>query len=301
MSTINFSHLRLLAVFATVVEAKSFAGAARHLHTSRSRVSEQVSQLELALGVRLLQRSTRQLLVTREGNEVYEQARVLPAVLKSIESVITPTAPQGRVVITMNHDIAHKVILPVLGDFKKRHPLINIDLRLDDNPSDLIAEQIDLGIRIGPPKDNSLIGRVMHEESFSVFASPEYLATHGTPRTIQQLQDCQWIFLHQLSQENSLTFRWKKKTIDMKPDNFYRCNSPHMMQKMVESGLGVGALLPSLIQKEIKNETLIKLLPSLQTQPLVFTLIYPSRQHVPQRTRVLIDYLLDAKLFSDQS
>lgn len=297
MSTINFSHLRLLAVFATVIEEKSFAAAARYLHSSRSRVSEQVSQLELILGVRLLQRTTRQLLVTREGSEVYEQARALPEILKGIESIVTPQEPRGRVVITMNHDIAHKFILPILESFQEQHPLISLDLILDDEVTDLIADQIDLGIRIGLPKDNSLIGRVMHEESLRIFVSPNYLKKFSMPRTVKQLEKCKWILLPQLEYENVLRFRSKKDTVELRPENYYRCNSPHMMQKMIEAGLGIGALLPSAIKTELDNKSLVKVMPSLCTDPLIISLVYPSRQHVPQRTRVLIDFLLNANLF----
>ncbi len=297
MSTINYSHLRLLAVFATVVECKSFAAAARRLQTSRSRVSEQVSQLESILGVRLLQRSTRQLLVTREGNDVYEQARQLHDVLNNIESIVTPTETRGRVAITMNHDIAHKIVLPVLEDFQRQYPLINLDLKLNDELSDLIAEQIDIGIRIGLPRDSSLIGRVIHEESLSIFASPEYLEKHGTPKSVKQLEKCQWILLPQLGNDNALRLRSKKSTVELHPDNYHRCNSPHMMHKMIEAGMGIGLLLPSTVKAEINKQTLVNLLPSLHTEPLIMSLVYPSRQQVPQRTRVLIDFLLSANLF----
>ncbi len=298
MSTIDFSHLKLLAVFATVVETQSFAAASRHLHTSRSRVSEQVSQLELALGVRLLQRSTRQLLVTREGSEVYEQARRLPDVLSSIESSLTPGEAKGRVAITMNHDIAHKIILPVLDEFQKQHPQIHLDFILNDEVSNLIAEQIDLGIRIGLPNDSSLIGRVLHEESLGIYASSSYLKKAGTPKTAEQLAQCRWVLLPQLEYENKLRFRSKKKTIDIKPESYERCNSPFMIQKMVESGLGVGALLPSLVKNEVESKTLVRLMPSWSTERLIFSLVYPSRQNIPRRTRVLIDFLIEAKIFT---
>lgn len=298
MSTIDFSHLRLLAVFATVVETHSFAAASRQLQSSRSRISEQVSQLETVLGVRLFQRSTRQLLITQEGRKVYEEAKQLPPILNNIESIVTPTEPHGRVTITMNHDIAHKFILPLLGKFQERYPLINLDLILDDEESDLIAEQIDLGIRIGPPKDNSLIGRVIHEESLDIFASPAYLAANDTPKTIEDLEKCHWILLPQFELDNVLRLRSENKTIEIHPKTYHRCNSPLMMQKMVAAGLGVGTLLPSMIMQEIDNQALIKIMPQISSEPLLFSLVYPSRRQVPQRTRVLIDFLLNTNIFN---
>ena len=297
MSTINFSQLRQLAVYVTVIETGSFAAAARQLNTSRSRVSEQVSQLEQVLGVRLLQRSTRQLLVTSEGEDVYRHARQLPDILKNIESVVTPSEPKGRVVITMNHDIAHKFVLPVLENFQSMYPLVNLELKLNDEASDLIADQIDLGIRIGLPKDNSLIGRIMHEESLSIYASPKYVKKNGTPKSIAQLEKCRWIVLPQLDSNNIVHLRRKNGTVELRPTQYYRCNSPLMMQEMTVQGLGISSLLPSAVKAETKSKSLLRLMPSLSSDPLTISLVYPSRQHVPQRTRVLINFLLDAKLF----
>lgn len=297
MSTIDFTHLRLLAVFATVVETGSFAAAARHLNGGRSQVSEQISRLEDVLGTRLLQRSTRQLKLTTEGLDVYEKARHLSTILNEVESTLTAAEPQGTVAITMNYDIAEKFVLPLLDDFQKQYPLINIDLILDDEKRDLIAQQIDLGIRVGLPNDNSLIGRILHEESLAIFASPAYLAAHGTPKTIREIEKHRWILLTHLSNDNVFRARSKGKTIELYPESYHRCNSPLMMQSMVISGLGIGALAPSLVREELKKAQLIRLMPSIKTEKLIFSLVYPSRRQVPQRTQILIDFLLQNSVF----
>ena len=291
----NFSHLRLLAVFATVVDTGSFAAAARKLNSSRSRVSEQVSQLEKVLGVRLLQRSTRQLLVTDEGNSVYAEARTLPATLNNVEGIVSTSEPHGRVAITMNHDVAHKYVLPLLEDFQNQYPLINLDLILDDDKVDLIGGAVDLGIRVGPLQDSSLVGRVLYEESFGLFASPDYLQKHGTPTTVKQLEKYRWILLSQFSSDSTLRFRHRKNPVEITPTDYYRCNSPLMMQKMVIEGLGIAALLPGLVEEELAENRLVRVLPAIKSEPLIFSLVYPSRQQIPQRTRVVIDFLLSLK------
>ena len=299
MSTIDFSHLRLLAIFASVVECGSFAAAARKLNSSRSRISEQVAQLEQDLGVRLLQRSTRQLTITSEGQQVYEQARQLPDILNGIEAITTPQLPSGRVAITMNHDIAHKYILPVLDDFRQRYPHIELDLILDDSRLDLIGEQIDLAIRIGLPKDDSVIARVMHEEQFALFASPAYLNQYGSPKTLAELDQHRWVSFD-LNHQHVIGLRQHGKHINIQPDYCYRCNSPLMMQQMVVAGLGIGALLPTTVREEIASGQLLQLMPSIGSETLVFSLVYPSRRQLPQRTRAVIDYLLQANIFSAQ-
>lgn len=297
MSTIDFAHLRLLAIFATVVEAGSFAGAARKLRSSRSRISEQVAQLEADLGVRLFQRSTRQLNITPEGRQIFEQAHQLPGILQGVEAITTPSEPSGRVAITLNHDIAHKFVLPVLAQLQTRHPAIQLDLILDDDRLDLIGEQIDLAIRIGIPKDESLIARVMHEERFALYASPTFLQQHGTPKTLKELQQLPWIVLSQTAQSEIKNLRQHNKSISIKPAHFYRCNSPLMVQNMVINGLGIGALLPGTVSREVAEGQLIRLMPSISSEAMVFALVYPSRRQLPARTRAVIDFLLTEDVF----
>jgi len=297
MNSINYSHLRLLAIFSTVVEAGSFAAAARKLKSSRSRISEQVAQLETDLGVRLLQRSTRQLTATHEGQQVYEQARQLPDILKGIEAIATPVEPSGRVAITMNHDIAHKYVLPVLADFQAQYSQVQLDLILDDSRVDLINEQIDLAIRIGIPKDDSLIARTLHEERFILCASPSYLAISGTPKNMTDLEKLRWITLIQKGHQDIQYLQRKGKNVEVKLTDFYRCNSPLMVQQMTLQGLGISTLLPSTVKEALAAGDLIQVMPSISSELMVFSLVYPSRRQVPLRTRVLIDFLLAAKMF----
>ena len=297
MREIDFSHLRLLAIFATVIETGTFAATARKLNTSRSRISEQVSQLESDLGVRLLQRSTRQLNITSEGQEVYQQARQLPDILQQIEAITTPPEPSGRVAITMNHDIAHKYVLPVLHDFKQQYPQVKLDLILDDTRLDLISEQIDLAIRIGFPRDETIIARKMHQERFSLFASPDFIDKYGEPKSITECEQLPWVLLQQTNQGDVQTMRRRNETIEIKPQDFFRCNSPLAMQQMVVQGLGMGALLPSTVKQQIEAGQLIAIMPTLSSDPLTFSLVYPSRRQIPLRTRVVIDYLLAANIF----
>lgn len=294
----DFSHLRLLGVFATVIEVGSFAGAARRLGSSRSRISEQVSQLEAQLGVRLIQRSTRQLNITEEGKRVYDQARRLPDILQEVEALTTASVPSGRVAMTLNHDIAHKYLLPVLEEFQSTYPEIQLDLVLSDDKLDYIHDQIDLGIRIGIPKDDSLIARVLHEEPLHIYAGAEYLAKHGTPTTLNQLNEHKWIGLSQLHGDGLHFLKQKGQTVQVMPKHLYQSNSPMMLQEMVKAGLGLGVMLPTTVRSEINSGQLVKVMPSLSTEQVVFALVYPSRRQVPVRTRVLIDYLLAANIFA---
>ncbi|MGR2738030.1 LysR substrate-binding domain-containing protein [Billgrantia sp. Q4P2] len=298
MSTIDFSHLRLLAVYATVVETGSFAAAARKLHTSRSRVSEQVAQLETDLGVRLLQRTTRQLTVTHEGQRVYDEARSLPGILQNVEAIAMPREPSGRVAITMNHDIAHKFILPRLVDFQRRYPRIKLDFILDDERVDLVGEQIDLAIRVGFPRDDSVVARVLYEDRTALFVSPKYLQASGPPDSVPELAAAHWILQTQPHAGDVVRMRNGERTVEIRPRSFNRCNSPLLLQQMVVQGHGVGAVLPSVVRQEIESGQLVPVMPELRGDPLAVSLVYPSRKQLPQRTRVVVDYLMVEDLMS---
>lgn len=297
MSTNDLSHLKLLAIFAQVVEQGSFAAAARKLHSSRSRISEQVSTLETSLGVRLLQRSTRRLKLTREGEDIFQEAKSLQQVLQRVDAIVTPEYPSGRVSLTLNHDIAHRFVMPLLPDLKTRYSDIQLDLRLDDKPQDLIDESIDLAIRIGFPKDSDLVARVLHEEAFGIFASPEFVAAFPVTDSVDVLSNYPWVLLAQTSRDGVLHLKQDEEHVRVAPYKFDLVDSPHLLQKMTLAGLGLALLLPTTVQQEVAQGKLVRVLPQVQSEPLVFSLIYPSRKHIPARTRAVIDFLMQANMF----
>ena len=298
MSTIDFSHLKHMAVFVTVVEAGSFAAAARKLNSSRSRVSEQIAQLEAAAGMRLLHRSTRQLALTSEGEKVYAKAKILPELIHEIEAVASPAEPSGRVAISTTHDIAIKHLIPVLNEFQRRYPKVQVDLIISDQKLDLIAEQIDMAIRIGLPNDDSLIGRVMYEERSALYASPAYLKEHGRPKTLDELAQHKWVVISQMSQNGEQSLIYQDKPVHINPAYYQLTNSPLVAQSLTLAGHGISTLLPVTVKEECEAGLLVPIGLGVSAFSAVFTLVYPSRRQVPARARSLIDFLLSADIFS---
>lgn len=292
MITINANTLKLLNVFVQVINAGSFAGAARKMTTSRSRVSEQVSTLELQLNVRLLHRNTRSLQLTMEGEKLYEKAKQLELILQEIEQDLVAEEPSGVVRLTMNQDVAEQFIIPFLPKFVEQFPKVTLDFVLDDKPLNLVEQQIDLAIRVGIPKDSSLIARPLHQDSFGLFASPAFIAKHGLPNTIDHISALPWICLTQLASNNGLEFYEDETLHIVKPTHFHQCDSPRHVQIMAAMGLGIAVLLPSMIKDELQTGQLIPLFPSFRGKPLVFSLVYPSRKQLPQRTQAVIDFIL---------
>ncbi|SDQ14096.1 LysR family transcriptional regulator [Pseudovibrio sp. Tun.PSC04-5.I4] len=297
MSTVDISKLRHLAIFAKVVECSSFAAAARKLNTSRSRVSEQVAQLEAEIGVSLFHRTTRQISLTGEGKRIYAEVKVLPTVLESVNDLISKDEPMGRVCLSLAHNIAHSHILPILDRFQEAYPNVYLDMKVTDQTSDLISEEIDLAIRTGIPKDSSMISRLLHEESLGIFASPQYLDRTGTPNTILELERHRWVSLYQASPNGSQKLYFDGKATTLVPQSYDTCNSPMTIHRMLLNGLGIGLLLRSSVRKEVTNGLLVPILPEVSGEQLSVTLMYPSKKQVPKRTRCLIDFLLSARLF----
>lgn len=297
MSTIGIQHLKALAVFSTVVDTGSFAAAARQLATSRSRVSEQITQLEEDLGVRLLQRSTRKLSLTEEGRLIHQKARTLSRVLEETREIATQETPKGRVSITTTHDVGVSQLLPALTTFRRSYPQVEIDVILSDDRLDLIAEGIDVGLRVGLPRDDSLIGRVFYEDRFALFASADYLAEHGMPRDIAALANHHWISLARHNPHGVSRLYRGEELVTIEARHYESCNSPLMMIKMCEAGMGIAQLFPSTVRAEVKSGKLVQLMPELHGAQMLFSLVYPSRKQLPMRTRALIDHLLGFRLF----
>lgn len=176
--------LRGVAEFVDVVESGSFAAAALRLGMTRSAVAKIVARLELRLGARLLQRTTRQLGLTDEGFVYYEQCRRLLAELGETEAALDAgrREPAGRVRISVPVLFGRQCVAPVVRRLVERHPRLEIDMSFSDRVADLVNDGFDLAVRIGELADTSaLVGRKLGVQRMGICASPDYLARHGRP------------------------------------------------------------------------------------------------------------------------
>ena len=297
MKNTDLRMLRHLAIFATVVNEQNFAAAARSLAVSPSRVSEAIHALEAYFQARLINRTTRQLSLTNEGKSAFEHARGLPNMLEDIAAMIDRDSMGGKITLTCTHDLAVKFLSSCLADFQQEYSGIQLELLLSDQPIDLISEEIDIAIRVGVPKDSSMIGRSLHSESMRLYASPGFIERHGRPSTIEALQNLNWVCLKQLLNGQAVELFGESGSRVIYITNQHICDSPIMMQKMLCDGMGVGLLLPSTIEQELESKQLVPLLDDWKGPNLDYSLYYPSRRHLPLRTRRLIDHIVAAKWF----
>lgn len=286
------SHLKRLIVFAQVIRSGSFTAAAKQLSLPRSSVSEHVKTLESALGVRLVQRTTRKISLTSEGRAVYARAQSIQTLVDEIDGMALKRTPSGVVNISMTQDIARTWLIPILPEFYRRYPDIVINIIANDFISDLVHEQIDLALRVtSNDLNSSFIGRALGEERLRPYANSAYINQFGEPTSVDDLARFRWIMLQQTSSGGSITIKRGRKSHSFKPIDVYQTNSPELQRCMMEQGMGVGMHLPSLAKNSVENGLLQPIMGDYHSTRYSINLVYPSRQ-LPPRTRVLVDYLI---------
>lgn len=281
-----YAHLPHLYVFLMVVEQGSFQGAARQLDLPRSSVSKRVAQLEEQLGLRLLQRSTRQLSLTDEGRILLAAAQPLIPALQQMQrlSWSTQREVQGKVVISSATLPGERYLIPLLAALRQAYPQILVELRLSDQVVDLIADGVDLAIRVGNLPDSSLVARTVGRKHWGCFASPEYVQDKGMPECPQQLSehDCLvfrsashvldfWSFADMGGEE----FRLKMRESALADDG-------RTLVSMACAGMGIIRVDPAWIVAEREQGRLLEVLAgwrSAQTSPIHWLSLGPQARN----------------------
>lgn len=190
MARLDLNRSGEMEVFTRVVELGGLSAAARSLRMTPSAVSKLLSRLEARLGARLINRSTRSLQLTAEGQAFHDRAlRVLADIDEAERSVASVATPRGRVRVNSNVPFGLHHLIPLVPKFTARYPEVILDLVLTDQVVNLMDERADVAIRVGPMPASQLMARKLGESPMAVVASPDYLARRGTPRTLDDLAD----------------------------------------------------------------------------------------------------------------
>ena len=289
-----------LKTFAAVFRAGSLAAVARERGVDPSIVSRAIAGLEEELGIRLFVRSTRRLAPTDAGKLYFDRIEKILADLDAARAALTDLAETASGVVRLTTSIAFgKVfLLPLMEAFQKEHPKIVLDLVLDDNNIDLVSRQIDLAIRLGPPlAAGSLIVRRLLRTRYAVCASPSWVASHGAPAHPSDLAACDCILLNMPGFSTAWTFRKPGEeplTVPVK-GNLLVSHSFSVRQS-AEAGLGPTLLADWINHDAFAQGTLVNLFPDYEVTATTFDtgawLIYPEQDHLPLKTRGVIDFLV---------
>ena len=283
--------------FVHVAQERSFRRAAERLGVSTAAVSKAVGKLEAELGVRLLERTSRQVALTPEGESFLERAREAVAQVHAARELVAHSqrAPRGPLTVTLPY-ILGPLVLPRLARLQARHPGLTLHVRMGDRLSRLVDERIDVALRMGELEDSSLVGPLLLRTRWITLASPTYLARHGTPAHPEALARHQCLkFVLPRGVVREWVFRGE-------PDGRARAvrtggtldvdHGPALLD-LAGAGAGVCQVLDFMLDERVRDGRLVEVLKEHAAEgPPVHALCVPGRQSVP-RVRALLQLLVE--------
>lgn len=286
--------LRCIEVFIEVAKAASFSEAARRLNISKGNVTKHVAWLEKSLGTQLLVRTTKSVGMTDAGVALLERGQVLLEQMSQIEAHLRNSAGGSFGVLRVGTPPsfgAHHLV-PVITSFATEYPDIQVNLYLDDGSVDLVAQRLDLTIRIAHAlKDTSYIGVKLAHMAQHLVASPEYLSRCGTPETIEDLQehDC---LVNILKSPNGLwVFDNGAGSRSVEPRASIRANFGEPLLYAARFGHGISMHPQYMIEEQLESGELVIVLPDTPPVGLDIYAMYPSQRHLPARVRTFLEFL----------
>lgn len=288
-----------MVLFAKVVDAGSFSAAARDLGHTPSSVSRQIAQLEDRLGVRLLNRSTRGFSLTEEGRVFHVRCADISHRVNDAEEEMAGLGdhPQGTLRLSITAAFGKTQVMPLLPTFLARYPDLKLSMELTDRPVDLIAEGIDLAIRFSEQlADEDVVARKLAPIRRIVTASPDYVARHGRPKTLDDLASHNCLTAYTVSQWNAWRFDTPDGPRTVTVTGNTEVNSADGLYTAAISGIGIAWLSDYLVGPDLEAGRLVHLLPEYSEAKEVAALyaLYAARRNLSPKIRAFLDYLTEA-------
>ncbi len=283
-----------LRVFHAVAAAGSFTHAGEALNLSQSAVSRQISALEDSLHVSLFHRHARGLILTEQGELLYQSTKEVFAKLAMTEAVLGESTdrPKGPLKVTTTVSFGSIWLTPRMKEFTELYPDIEVELVLDDGERDLAMREADVAVRMIPPRQPGLIQRQLMTLHFHVYASPEYLKTHGMPKRPEDLTDHMIIICGEDARPPVTNVNWLLDVARKRNERsraIFKVNNIYGIYRAVQSGVGIAAL-PDYTVRQVSN--LVRILPELEGPSYTAYLVYPEELRHSKRIAVFRDYLL---------
>lgn len=288
----------VLKLFIDVVRQGSFAAVARDRNLDPSSVSRSIAGLEKELGIRLFQRTTRQLSPTEAGVTYFEKIEPLVEEIYQASAVAADVSgqPKGELRVTASVAFGIKQIVPLLPQFEALYPDLIVDLSLTDARVDLFAERIDLAVRLGLLADSTLIAQRLMQVHYRVCASPHYLKQSGHPQQPEDIENHNCLLFPLPGFRTRWIFRDKGRTICEVPVQGRTIISNAIaLQQCAIAGMGLALLPHWLVDDDLRTGTLINVFPTYDVTATNFSaaawLVYPSRAYMPLKVRAFIKFL----------
>ena len=283
-----------LRVFHAVADAGSFTHAGDTLNLSQSAVSRQVSALEQSLGTPLFHRHARGLILTEQGETLYETAHNVFAQLAKVQTQLAENKerPQGALKVSSTVAFGSVFLASRMKEFVNRYPDIDVSLVLADTEVDLSMREADVAIRMTTPTQPDLVQRHLMKLRYRVYAAPEYLQQHGMPKSPKDLDKHQIVVYGEDARPPAANLNWllDEGAKGTRRDPVLRVNSIYGILRAVQSGLGIGAL-PDYMGRELGS--LVEILPELRGPELDMFFVYPEELRDSARIVAFRDFILE--------
>lgn len=289
---------RLVELFVTAVETGNFTRAANKLGITPAAVSRAIGRHEAALGVQLFRRTTRSVRLTEDGQAYFERCRQALTLIDEAERELTrrQQEPRGLVRLSAPTTYGHSRILPAVARFRAAHPQVAVEVDISNRNVDFVTEGYDLAIRAGELEDSELIAHKLEDATLGVFASPAYLARHGTPRTVEDLEKHTRIGFVRPSTGRVMPWVFRRKDgthFAITPPADLRCSDDFLACiTLAKHGAGVAQAFHYLVEDLLARGELVELLKSVSGRSRPFTLLMPPRRTPTRAVRLVVDSLL---------
>jgi DNA-binding transcriptional LysR family regulator len=292
----NEMDLNELKVFCRVAELASFTRAAEELGMAKGRVSTLVQALEAEVGGRLLQRTTRSVRLTPDGEAFLARCKELLTEADQLQGMFRPAAGalRGKVRIDMPGMFAQELVMPHLQSLLAEHPLLDLGISVNDRRIDMVREGFDALVRIGPLPDSDMVARPMGVMAMCNVASPAYLRRQGTPRTPADLADHRIVHYAANLRSDGAAFRYEVDGVvrEVPMRAALSVNSSTFMQAGCLNGLGIMQVALPTNRRLIDSGELVEVLPEFRPPPMQVSLMVPQRRHIAPRAEAVFNWLM---------
>lgn len=287
-----------IELFCLAAELHSFTAAGLAAGVTPAAVSRSIGRLEERLGSRLFVRTTRSIRLTESGRGYYEQCRQALTQLVEAERAVTgqQQEPSGTLRISLPTTYGHHRILPLMPEFRRRYPKVQVDIHLANRNIDFVGEGYDLAIRVRAQPDSSLIARPLEDARLVVVATPDYLAREGVPQTLDDLErhDCIQFELPSSGRRITWLFNEGGREREILTNGGYVCSDDVLGGvTLVKHGAGLFQTYRFIVERELAEGSLVEVLKPFSGRSRPFTLLYPSGRHMPLRLRAFVDFIMD--------
>ncbi len=287
--------LSQLQLFVRLAEAGSLSAAARQLQLTPAAASASLKRLEAILAVRLVERSTRSMRLTPEGELLREHAQRALGVLDDARSLLGAQREQlaGEIHLAAPSDLGREVLSPMLDGFLARHPSLRLAWHVSDSMHDLLRERVDLAVRYGVLGDSGLVVRPLYQCRRSLVASPAYVSAHGAPSHPQELPGHNCLAMTFKGRPQlQWTLSRQGSTVTVKVQGNRRADDGALVRQWAVQGLGIAFKSRLDVRADLQAGRLVELMPEWRGELVPLQAILPTPRHLPLRVRRLLDELV---------